>query len=200
MASRAHDLQRIRALQQRQRHQADGEHDPARGDDRADFLRSETSASTSRSPRSSPPPIRSAPSMPPGIQPPVIMRFAASSVPVIQLALTSASESPPCRRFTITPNIGFARRSLRSRDRRCPRRTAARRGRSWSISTSMRSRVLRADAARRHQRDHRAESRCAFRSRQDRKLRRSDTAERLSGSHREHSTKCRSRWCTAARS
>ena len=33
--------------------------------------------------------------MPPGIQPPVIMRFAASSVPVIQLALTSASESLP---------------------------------------------------------------------------------------------------------
>ncbi|HEY1944687.1 MAG TPA: efflux RND transporter permease subunit [Roseiarcus sp.] len=30
--------------------------------------------------------------MPPGIQPPVIMRFAASSVPVVQLALTSASE------------------------------------------------------------------------------------------------------------
>jgi multidrug efflux pump subunit AcrB len=31
--------------------------------------------------------------MPPGIQPPVIMRFAASAVPVIQLALTSDSES-----------------------------------------------------------------------------------------------------------
>jgi multidrug efflux pump subunit AcrB len=31
--------------------------------------------------------------MPTGIQPPVIMQFAASSVPVIQLALTSASES-----------------------------------------------------------------------------------------------------------
>jgi multidrug efflux pump subunit AcrB len=31
--------------------------------------------------------------LPPGIQPPVIMQFAASSVPVIQLALTSASES-----------------------------------------------------------------------------------------------------------
>jgi multidrug efflux pump subunit AcrB len=31
--------------------------------------------------------------MPPGIQPPVIMQFAASSVPVIQLALTSTSET-----------------------------------------------------------------------------------------------------------
>jgi multidrug efflux pump subunit AcrB len=31
--------------------------------------------------------------MPPGIQPPVVMQFAASSVPVIQLALTSASDS-----------------------------------------------------------------------------------------------------------
>ncbi len=30
--------------------------------------------------------------MPPGIQPPVITRFAASSIPVIQLAMTSASE------------------------------------------------------------------------------------------------------------
>lgn len=30
--------------------------------------------------------------MPPGIQPPVIMRFAASAVPVIQLAMTSASQ------------------------------------------------------------------------------------------------------------
>ena len=33
--------------------------------------------------------------MPPGIQPPVIMRFAASSVPVIQLALTSDQETLP---------------------------------------------------------------------------------------------------------
>ena len=33
--------------------------------------------------------------MPPGIQPPVIMQFAASSVPVIQLALTSTSETLP---------------------------------------------------------------------------------------------------------
>ena len=33
--------------------------------------------------------------MPPGIQPPVIMQFAASSVPVIQLALSSKSESLP---------------------------------------------------------------------------------------------------------
>jgi multidrug efflux pump subunit AcrB len=33
--------------------------------------------------------------LPPGIQPPVIMQFAASSVPVIQLALTSDSESLP---------------------------------------------------------------------------------------------------------
>ena len=31
--------------------------------------------------------------MPPGVQPPVIVRFSASSVPVIQLALTSARES-----------------------------------------------------------------------------------------------------------
>ena len=31
--------------------------------------------------------------MPPGVQPPVVMRFSASSVPVIQLSLSSASES-----------------------------------------------------------------------------------------------------------
>ena len=31
--------------------------------------------------------------MPPGVQPPVVMRFSASSVPVIQLALSSAKES-----------------------------------------------------------------------------------------------------------
>ena len=31
--------------------------------------------------------------MPPGVQPPVIVRFSASSVPVIQLALTSAKDS-----------------------------------------------------------------------------------------------------------
>src|SRR5262249_43971360 len=31
--------------------------------------------------------------MPPGVQPPVIMRFSASSVPVIQLALSSEKES-----------------------------------------------------------------------------------------------------------
>src|SRR6201996_3079744 len=31
--------------------------------------------------------------LPPGIQPPVVMRFSASSVPVIQLALSSAKES-----------------------------------------------------------------------------------------------------------
>ena len=31
--------------------------------------------------------------MPPGIQPPVVMRFSASSVPVIQLALSSDKQS-----------------------------------------------------------------------------------------------------------
>ena len=64
-----------------------------------------------------------------------IVRFSASSVPVIQLALTSAKQSlNQGLRLRPVPDPPDAWRRCRARP--CRRRSAARRGRSWSISTS----------------------------------------------------------------
>ncbi len=73
--------------------------------------------------------------MPPGVQPPVIVRFSASSVPVIQLALTSTKDS-------LNKVYDYAQYRIRQRltqvpGSTLPSRSAARRARSWSISTCM---------------------------------------------------------------
>jgi multidrug efflux pump subunit AcrB len=60
--------------------------------------------------------------MPPGIEPPIVVQYSASSVPVLQLSLSSV--------FT-----AFARIWRRFPASRCRRRPVASIGRSWSIST-----------------------------------------------------------------
>ena len=70
--------------------------------------------------------------MPPGIQPPIIVQFNASSVPVLQLTLTSTPSTSSS--FTITASTACAsnwRRCMASPFRRRP---VASTGRSWSIS------------------------------------------------------------------
>ena len=76
--------------------------------------------------------------MPPGIQPPVVMRFTASSVPVIQLALTSDTGEPAAD-LRLRPLSHSPDADAGARLDAAARPTAASRGRSWSISTCIRS-------------------------------------------------------------
>ena len=105
--------------------------------------------------------------MPTGVQPPVVMRFSASSVPVIQLALSSESESQ--------------RQALRLRP--VPHPPDADPGAGLDPAGALRRRAAadhggprpqcaagaRPDADRRHQRHHGAEHRGAVRPVEDRR-------------------------------
>ena len=93
---------------------------------------SRTSISTLRSPRSSRPPTLSAPLMPTGIQSPIIVQYNASSVPVLQLSLSSDSlNEQQLYDYGIYQYASNWRRFPASL---CRRRTAASIARSWSIS------------------------------------------------------------------
>ena len=88
-----HDLQRVLAVEQRQQHQAHGEHDAARDGCRADLFPAE------REHRPRHRAGRVGHELDPGRDAarrssrPIVMRFSASSVPVIQLSLSSKTES-----------------------------------------------------------------------------------------------------------
>jgi multidrug efflux pump subunit AcrB len=71
--------------------------------------------------------------MPPGVQPPVVVQYNASSVPVLQLSLSSDRLNEQ-QLFMTTASIRFGRRSPRYRGSRCQRPMVVNTGRSWSIS------------------------------------------------------------------
>ena len=71
--------------------------------------------------------------MPPGIQPPIIVQFNASSVPVLQVNLSSDSLSE--QQLYDYASTGCASNWLRFPASACRRRPEASTGRSWSIST-----------------------------------------------------------------
>ena len=66
--------------------------------------------------------------LPTGTQPPIVVQYSASAVPVLQISLSSDSSM-------ISPSIGCGRCSRRSMASRCRRRPAESTARSWSIST-----------------------------------------------------------------
>ena len=72
--------------------------------------------------------------MPPGITPPLIIRYNASSVPILQIG-AQQRDAVRAAALRLRPELHphAARAPCRARRCRCP--TAARRGRSWSIST-----------------------------------------------------------------
>ena len=74
--------------------------------------------------------------MPTGIQSPVIVQYNASSVPVLQISLSSDRLNE--QQLTTTASTRCARRWRRSPASRCRRRMAASTGKSWSTSTPMR--------------------------------------------------------------
>ena len=71
--------------------------------------------------------------MPPGITPPLILNYNASTVPILQLALSSP-ELPEQTAFRPGPEFHPAVAGLRGGRRPCPRPMAARSGRSRSTS------------------------------------------------------------------
>ena len=71
--------------------------------------------------------------MPTGIEPPVVVRYSASAVPVLQISLSSETLSD--LQLYITGSTGCGRCSRRSTASRCRRRPAAKTARSWSAST-----------------------------------------------------------------
>ena len=72
--------------------------------------------------------------MPTGIQPPVVVQYSASTVPVLQISLSSDNLRQSSS-STITASTGCGRCSRRSTASRCRRRPAANIARSWSTST-----------------------------------------------------------------
>ena len=77
--------------------------------------------------------------MPAGIQPPVIVQYNASSVPVLQLSLSSDRMN---EQQLYDYGIGCARPSPRSRASPCLRPMAGSTARSWSTSTRWPSRPM----------------------------------------------------------
>ena len=71
--------------------------------------------------------------LPTGTQPPIVVQYSASAVPVLQSL--SAPTISLKRSFTITPFIGFGSWSRRSTASHCRRLPAENMGSSWSIST-----------------------------------------------------------------
>ncbi len=65
--------------------------------------------------------------LPPGITPPLVIKYSASSVPVIQLALSSPTRLGK-RAVRLPPSTSCARSSSRCRARPFPSPTAARTG------------------------------------------------------------------------
>ena len=72
--------------------------------------------------------------LPPGITPPYIVQYSATSVPIVQIAVSSDTLTE--QQLTTTPPTSSSSGSARFRGRACRSPTAARCGRSWSISTS----------------------------------------------------------------
>ena len=116
-----------------QRHRAHREPVADRHRRHQDLLpaRAKIEAAMRRSPRSRRP--RSA-QMPPGTTPPLIIRYSASNVPILQLALEQR-HADRAAALRLRHQLHPRRSSPRSRARRSPGPTAASSARSWSTST-----------------------------------------------------------------
>ena len=138
---------------------------------------------------------RSCARMPPGSPPPLIMRYSASSVPILQLALASDTLPEP-ELFDYAQN--FVRTQLatvRGASVRLPYG-----GKQRQIMVDLDPRALYATglvAARRGQRDQRPEPDPAHRHRQDRRHASTASAQQQPRQRRAASTICRSRPSTA---
>ena len=129
--------------------------------------------------------------MPPGVTPPLILNYNASTVPIIQLAL-SGTGPVRAERCSTSASTSCARRWSPCRARRSRFRTAASRGRCRSTSTR-RDAGARPVRPGRRQRARGAEPDHAGRHAEDRQLRIRDAAQQRARRRSPSSAICRSR-------